>query len=55
MLLLAVAITIMAVAWTGWRAVRDLEQMEHHLDMDPEPVVTRPRLRLIDHTGLGTS
>lgn len=55
MLLIAVVLTVMAVAWTGWRAVRDLERMEHHLDLDPEPVVRRPRLRLVDTTGLSTS
>lgn len=55
MLLLAVAFTIMAVAWTGRRAIRDLEHMEHQLDFDPQPVVRRPRLRLVENTGFGTS
>lgn len=48
MLLVGLALTVMAVVWTGWRAVRDLEHMEHQLDLDPEPVVPRPRLRLVD-------
>lgn len=55
MLLTAVLLTVMAVAWTGWRAVRDLERMEHQLDLDPEPVVPRPRLRLVDPAGLSPS
>ena len=56
MLLLAVALTVMAVAGTGWRAVRDLELMEHQLDFDPRPVVVvRPRLRLVEGTGFSPS
>ena len=55
MLLLAVVLTVMAVAWTGWRAVRDLELMEHQLDLDPKPVVARPRLRVVESAGLSAS
>lgn len=55
MLLVAVALTVMAVAWTGWRAVRDLELMEHQLNLEPEPVVVRPRLRVVETTGFSAS
>ena len=55
MLLLAVALTVMAMVWTGWRAVRDLEDMEQQLDLDPEPAMPRPRLRLVDSSGLSAS
>lgn len=55
MLLVAVVLTVMAVAWTGWRAVRDLELMEHQLDLDPARVAVRPRLRLVEGTGLSPS
>lgn len=55
MLLIAVGLTLMAVAWTGWRAIRDFEHMEQQLDLEPEPVVVRPRLRLVDSTGFSTS
>ena len=55
MLLLAVALTVMAVTWTGWRAVRDLERLEHQLDLEPGTVVPRPRLRLVEPTGLSAS
>ncbi len=48
MLVLAAVLTVMAVAWTGWTALRDLEGMEHQLDLEAEPVVRQPRLRLIE-------
>lgn len=51
MLVLAAVLTVMAVGWTGWSALRDLEDMEHQLDLEAEPVVARPRLRLIEATG----
>lgn len=54
---MAVVLTIMAVAWTGWRALDDLEALEHQLELEPRPVVARPRLHLVERTGasLGTS
>lgn len=55
MLLLAVVLTVMAVAWTGWRALGQLERIEHRFGLEVEPVVRRPRLRLVEPTRLGTS
>lgn len=52
MLVLAAVLTVMAVAWTGRSALRDLEAMEHQLDLEAEPVVRRPRLRVIETGGL---
>jgi hypothetical protein len=54
-LLITVGLTVMAVAWTGWRALRDLELIERQLDLDPEPVVVWPRLRALETTGLSSS
>ncbi len=51
MLVIAAVLTVTAVAWTGWTALRQLENMEHQLDLEAEPVVPRPRLRLIEATG----
>ncbi len=48
MLVLAAVLTVMAVAWTGWTALRDLEGMEHQPELMAAPVVRRPRLRLIE-------
>ena len=55
MLLTAVLFTMMAVAWTGWRAVRDLERIEHQSDLDAVAAIPRPRLRLVKTTGLSPS
>lgn len=51
MVLLAAVLTVMAVAWTGWSALHDLERIEHQLDLEAEPVVRPTRLRLIKATG----
>ncbi len=55
MLLLAVVLTVMAVAWTGWRALCGLERIEHQLDLEAQPVVRPALLRLVEPTGLSTS
>jgi hypothetical protein len=51
--MLAVAVTVMAVSWTGWRALRDLEGGTE--EVRPEPVLSRPRLRLVEPAGAATS
>ncbi len=54
-LLLAVVLTVMAVAWTGWRALCRLERIEHQLDLDAQPVVRPALLRLVEPASLSTS
>jgi hypothetical protein len=48
----AVAVTMLMVAWTGWRAVLDLERIEHRCGFEAEPVARRPQLRLVEPVAL---
>jgi hypothetical protein len=54
-LVLAVAVTVMAVAWTGWKALRDLEVEGQMGEVHPELGARRPRLRLVEPAGVTAS
>ena len=47
----AVLVTMIAVAWTGWRSLVDLEQIENRCDFQPAaPAAPRVRLHLLSST-----
>jgi hypothetical protein len=48
----AVALTMLAVAWTGWRAMLDLERIEQRCGFDAQPVARCPQLRLVEPVAL---
>lgn len=52
MLVIAVAVTVLAVGLTGWRSLCDLEQIEQRVGAEPGPVAPRPMLRLVDPSRL---
>jgi hypothetical protein len=54
-LVIAVAVTVMAVAWTGWKALRDLEGEGHVGEVHPELGLRRSRLRLVEPAGVTAS